>query len=107
MAELGNEPNGTLPKSSHLSPVQRRDRAHCTKLHVMFSGSDLVTGAVGDECLKKPHSCICSLQYMTRASLGGFKSESGQLTSAEDNSLLRSLSYLAHMYYTSVPFTAG
>ena len=75
----------------------------------MFSGSDLAfgAGAVGEEHLKKPHSRVCNLRYVTRASLGDFKSESGQLTSAEDNSFLCSLSYLAHMYYTLVPFTAG
>ncbi|PKU35636.1 hypothetical protein llap_14060 [Limosa lapponica baueri] len=74
----------------------------CAKLQVIFSGSDLAFGAggVGQERPKKPHSCVCHLQYMTRASRGDLERESGHLPSVEDNSFLCSLPFLAHMYYT-------
>lgn len=80
MTELWNEQNGPFPKSSHQCPGQQWAHVHSMKLQVMFSGSDLVfgAGAVGEERLKKPLSCVCSLQYLTRTSLGDFESASGQ-----------------------------
>lgn len=104
MAELGNEQNCTFPKSSHLCPKQQQAHTYCTKLQVMLSGPDLEYGRESPE--ETPLLCLQSPVHDQNIP-GRLKSESGQVTSAEDNSFLCSLSYLAHMYYTLVPFIAG